>query len=193
MASKGPIILRMPALIKPAKVIGKSAVLRNATEQDAEFILTLRRDPAKGRFLSATAADLSLQIAWLEKYACDARQVYFIIETTDGRPMGTVRLYDVQGDSFCWGSWILKADAPQAFAIESTLMVYRFALQLGFSRSHFDVRKGNESVWAFHERFGATRVSETADDYLYTIGTQEIEAALSRYRRYLPEGIQIIA
>jgi len=83
--------------VKPSKVVGKNVVFRNAEKSDAEFILKLRTDPVKGKYLSATAADIDLQSAWLEKYKADDSQVYFIIEDQNGERYGTVRLYDVKG------------------------------------------------------------------------------------------------
>lgn len=115
-------------------------------------------------------------------------QAYFIIESQIGEPFGTVRLYDAQGASFCWGSWILKDGVPKVAAIESALMVYAYAIDhLGFSESHFDVRMGNEGVWRFHERFGATRVGETELDYLYRIQQSKIFEARQNYKKFLPD------
>ena len=112
-------------------------------------------------------AELAEQQAWLARYANAEDQAYFIIEYQN-EPVGTVRLYDPQGESFCWGSWILKNTRPSQAAMESALMVYAYAVDhLGFKSAHFDVRKGNEKVWQFHERFGARRVEETAKDHLY--------------------------
>lgn len=119
-------------------------------------------------------------------------QAYFIIETLEGEPLGTVRLYDAQGNSFCWGSWILKEDAPQKAAIESALMVYAYGIDhLKFQGAHFDVRKSNESVRRFHERFGAKRVASTELDYLYTIDCTTISQARMRYSKFLPENILV--
>jgi len=42
---------------------------------------------------------------------------------------GSCRGPITQGDSFCWGSWILKDVAPQSAAIESALMVYSYAVE----------------------------------------------------------------
>lgn len=184
-------IVIQPTFVKPDKVIGKNVVLRNANECDAEFILQLRTNPVKGKYLSCTPNDLDLQINWLNKYTKDNTQIYFIIEDKSGERFGTVRLYDKNDESFCWGSWILKEGRPSGFAIESALMVYHFALCLGFNRSHFDVRKGNESVWQFHERFGAVRVEETDDDYIYNISLDAIQKSIEKYKKYLPNGIEI--
>ena len=41
-------------------------------------------------------------------------------------------------------------------------MVYSYTIDhLAFTAAHFDVRKGNNWVSAFHERFGACCISET--------------------------------
>lgn len=181
-----------PLMRKAKRVIGKNIVLRDATISDAAFILALRTDNRKSQHLSFTPPELDKQVAWLEGYADKTDQAYFIIENRTGKSLGSVRLYDPQGDSFCWGSWILKNGAPQSAAIESALVVYAYALDhLGFKQAHFVVRKGNESVWHFHERFGAKRVAETELDYQYQIGQNEISVARLRYKKYLPEPLMI--
>jgi RimJ/RimL family protein N-acetyltransferase len=163
-------------LIRPERVTGPNLTYRNAGPDDAEFILSLRLDPAKNAHLSQVPDDIERQRAWLADYA----DIYFIIEH-QGRPVGTVRLYDQRGTSFSWGSWILSANAPKSAAVESTLMVYQVGIELGFSASHFDVRTANEKVWKYHERCGAVRVGETDDSFLYEMGKGEIIALLNRY------------
>jgi RimJ/RimL family protein N-acetyltransferase len=179
------------AFVKPTKVIGKNVVFRNVNKADAEFILQLRTDPEKGKYLSATATDLDLQLAWLGKYAEDNSQIYFIIEDKNGERYGTIRLYDVRGDSFCWGSWILRDGRPSGFAMESAILVYQFALSLGFKKSHFDVRKENVSVWQFHERFGAVRIEEQGEDYIYSISHEAIENSFEKYKKYINDEMEI--
>ena len=182
-----------PQLRKAKRLTGKTIVFRDANTGDAAFILALRTDSRKSQHLSNTSPELGQQIAWLEAYTDKLDQVYFIIENRAGKALGTVRLYDSQGTSFCWGSWILNDDAPQCSAIESVLMVYEYAIDyLGFSQAHFDVRKGNESVWRFHERFGAERIGETELDYLYRIGSEKIEIARQRYKKFLPEPLVVV-
>lgn len=122
-----------PKIRKAKRMTGKNLVLRNATVKDAVFILTLRIDAQKSWYLSKTSPELKAQIAWLDAYAVSDDQAYFIIETQHGEPLGSVRLYDAQGESFCWGSWILKDGAPSSAAIESALIVYAYAIDhLGF-------------------------------------------------------------
>lgn len=172
-------------LRKARRVAGKTLTFRDAEATDAPFILSLRTDAEKSRYLSSVSGDLADQQAWLERYARSDDQAYFIIEY-QGEPIGTVRLYDVQGDSFCWGSWVLRKGCPTQAAMESALMVYAYALDhLGFRAAHFEVRKGNESVWRFHERFGARRIAGTEFDYFYRIDNEAIASSRQRYRRFL--------
>ena len=168
-----------PRLFAPRLVRGSRLTFRPANPDDAAFILSLRLDEAKNKHLSTTSPDVERQRQWLAALPSD--QVYFIIEA-EGRPVGTVRLYDQRGSSFCWGSWILSDDAPKSSAVESTLMVYATGLALGFTAAHFEVRKENVKVWQYHERCGAERVGETEEEYLYTISEPAIEALFARYR-----------
>jgi RimJ/RimL family protein N-acetyltransferase len=180
-----------PAYLKAKKIFGHKLSMRNATVADASYIVALRTDEQKSRFISSTSANVKPQEQWLEKYARDDKQIYFIIQNMEGENIGTVRLYDQQADSFCWGSWIIQAGAASSSSIESALIVYHYALALGFQRAHFDVRKANESVWKFHERFGAKKTGETAEDLHYSIAASDIISSLNRYAKFLPKGIQI--
>jgi RimJ/RimL family protein N-acetyltransferase len=167
----------------------KNLQLRLAQVSDAEFILSLRLDASKNQYLSAVTNDLQAQRDWLAKYKVreQARQeYYFIIESHALEPLGVVRLYDFQGDSFCWGSWILKPGAPALAAIESALAVYETAFYaLGFQRSHFEVRKGNSKVMDFHLRFGAVVVHEDDLEHHFCFEKLTYERTRLRYQRFL--------
>lgn len=180
-----------PILIKPKMIIGNNLILRDATIEDAVFILELRTDLKKSRYLSKTSPDLLLQKEWLARYAQDDSQVYFIIQNKNFESIGTVRLYGPRQDSFCWGSWIIKEGSPSYVAIESALIVYHYALYLNFRNAYFSVKKGNKSVWKFHERFGAIKTGESADDYYYNISYRAIVDSLEKYAKFLPNGIEV--
>ena len=182
----------LPQIRKAKKIVGKHLVFRDASPDDASFILMLRTDPQKSKHISFTPPTLDQQVSWLEIYSTKDDQAYFIIENLSGEKLGTVRLYDAQGDDYCWGSWILKGGAPQSVAIESALMVYSYAIDnLGFNQAHFDVRKENEGVWRFHERFGAERVGENEHEYQYQISNKAIAEARQRYKKYLSNELVI--
>ncbi|MBV9931621.1 MAG: GNAT family N-acetyltransferase [Alphaproteobacteria bacterium] len=175
-----------PPFRRPRRLEGPRLRLREAGAADAAFILRLRRDPRYGRHLSATDDDLARQIAYVEACQADPGQIYFLIERLDGRAVGTVRLYDRRGDSFCWGSWILSDQKPAYAAIETTLLVYHYALACGFKAAHGEMRRANAAVWRFHEHYGGVRTGEDEETVSYAIDRAAIERALARYRRFAP-------
>lgn len=181
----------IPVIRKADRIVGRTLVFRNATIHDAEYILSLRTNEKNSAYLSLTPPDVEAQRAWLSNYELSNDQAYFIISSGE-QDIGTVRLYDARGESFCWGSWILEDRKPPHAAMESVLMVYAYAIhELGFQCAHFEVRKGNEHVWKFHERFGAIRQSESSDDYHYAIDRSSIDRSLARYSKCLPMGVSV--
>lgn len=179
-----------PFYVKANKVVGNKLILRDACLEDAAFILELRTDKNKSKYLSYVSPDIEKQENWLKKYNTDSSQIYFIIQDKND-VIGTVRLYDQRDNSFCWGSWIIQEGSPSSYAIESAMIVYNYAFLLGFLNAHFEVRKGNKSVWKFHERFGAVRTGETEEDYLYKISNSSIKKSLKNYSRFLPNDIKV--
>jgi RimJ/RimL family protein N-acetyltransferase len=170
-------------------VQGKSIRLRTAEVIDAKFVLDLRTNPSKVQFLNKIESDLAKQQAWLKEYKKRellGMEYYFIIESNNCKPLGLVRIYDLQEKSFCWGSWLIKESAPAATAIESALLIYEFAFnQLNYNQSHFDVRKGNERVIAFHKRFGATVQTEDELNYYFKYSKASYLNVRKKYKRFL--------
>ena len=167
--------------MKKPYVIGKSIYFREISLDDAEFVMQLRLDTVKNKFISPTENDITQQKQYIENYFSDVcnKQTDF--------PIGTIRIYDIQNDSFCWGSWILSEQAPVAAAIESALLIYDFAFfSLHYKKSHFDVRKQNSSVLAFHKRFGAIVTHENELDYFFQYDMQTYLQTRKKYERYLP-------
>jgi RimJ/RimL family protein N-acetyltransferase len=168
--------------------ITKHVSLRLVETSDAEFILSLRLDAEKNKHLSKVSNDLQAQIDWITGYKqreLAKKEYYFIIMGAQADELGAVRLYDFRDDSFCWGSWILVRNAPIHAAIESALAVYEIAFfELGFNRSHFDVRKENTRVVDFHRRFGATTTGEDDLNWYFELTRDSYELTKKRYQRY---------
>ncbi|WP_086245902.1 hypothetical protein [Campylobacter devanensis] len=57
--------------------------------------------------------------------------------------------------------------------------------ELGFTQSHFDVRKDNIKVIAFHKRFGAKIYKESGEDLFFTLDLKEYETTKLRYKRFI--------
>lgn len=173
--------------LKKEKILySKSLILRDADEADAEFILKLRIDPIKSKFLNATSALIDDQIAWMRSYKDRNDQAYFIIEDKLSRKLGCIRMYNPTKTSFVWGSWLIIDGAAPNVALESALLIYSYARRLGFLTAKIDVRKDNVTVWKFHENiFGAVLVSESEIDRFYEVSKEEIDKRLKRYQKLL--------
>ncbi len=168
---------------------GKNINLRAVELGDAEFIYNMRQNQNKTKYLSKVTGDVKSQKEWIKNYKQreeDKKEFYFVIESKDKEKLGLVRMYDFKSDSFCWGSWLIKENAPKTTAIESALQIYEFGFYiLGFEKSHFDVRKGNNKVIAFHQRFGARIVDEDGLDYFFNFEKSDYEITKEKYKRYL--------
>ncbi|MBO0216281.1 GNAT family N-acetyltransferase, partial [Vibrio sp. Vb2880] len=144
-----------------------------------EFIFQLRLDDKYDQLLSSVSPDLQSQKDWIRKYKDDEqskKQFYFIIERLDGTPCGTVRIYDLRDESFCWGSWILNENKTRYAALESAFLVYKFGFEeLGYEKSHFDVMKGNQKVISFHKKMGAVEVSSDDENYYFEIRKDSVD------------------
>ena len=168
-------------------VCGKSIFMREVAVDDAEFIISLRTDPERSKHLSVTSHDIDKQKDFISKYLKSQTEFYFVICDWKWNRLGTIRIYDIRDDSFCWGSWLLSKEAPKNAAIESALLIYDFAFfSLHYSGAHFDVRKENERVVDFHKRFGASIVDENTLNYYFQYDRTAYMAARKKYRRYLP-------
>jgi len=154
--------------------------LRLVEEDDAEFILQLRMDKHYNQFLSATSPDIRFQKEWIRKYKereAARAEFYFIIERLDGVPCGTVRIYDLRKESFCWGSWILNENKTNFAALESAFLVYFFGFSiLDYEKSHFYVMKGNKGVISLHKNMGAIQVGEDEHNFYFEMTKSSISA-----------------
>ena len=168
---------------------GKNINLRTVEIEDADFIYTMRQNRKKTKYLSKVTGTVDSQKEWIKNYKQredEEKEFYFIIESKSKEKLGLVRMYDFKNDSFCWGSWLIKEDAPKSTAIESALQIYEFAFyKLNFNKSHFEVQKGNDKVIAFHQRFGAKIIDENDKEVFFDFQKEDYEIIKQKYKRYL--------
>ena len=162
--------------------------MRFIEPDDAAFVVSLRTDDKLSRFLSPVSPDLIEQRQWIESYKtreAAGKEYYFVIELKDGTPVGAVRIYDLQKESFSWGSWVIKPKQTPNVAIESAVRIYDFAFEkLGYRKAHFEVLKGNASVIKFHFSFGAVQVDEGEVAYYFTNTYENVQKAKAKYCKF---------
>lgn len=151
---------------------GPSLVLRLITPDDAAYVHGLRLDPAYNTHLSEVRGTVADQRDWIAAYKtreAAGQEFYYIITRSDGTRCGTVRLYDITGDSFTWGSWILDRNKPPKAALESAVLSFGAGFDgLGAARARIDVRHDNTHATAFYRRFGMTETHRTNRDIFFT-------------------------
>ena len=168
---------------------GKNIVLRTVEIEDAEFIFNMRQNTSKTKYLSNIDGNIDNQINWIKSYKKreqNQQEFYFIIESKEMNKLGLVRVYDIRKNSFSWGSWLIKENAPKSTAIESVLQIYEFGFyKLGFQQSHFKVSKENDKVIAFHQRFGARIIDDNDNEHFFNFQKKDYEIIKKKYKRYL--------
>lgn len=149
---------------------GITVNLRDVEISDAEFILSLRLNPERNRFIHSTDSDVEVQKEYLRRYKEKTDEYYWVIEGKNGLPYGVVRIYDFQKDSFCPGSWITKPGVPLTVGMEGLFHAFHFGFfRLGFPYAYYDVRKANKSVVRFHKRIGAVVTSEDDENCYFSL------------------------
>lgn len=133
---------------------GYNIRLRPVTLADAGFIVSLRSMPHVLGTVGDSAPDIQAQERWIEAYLQRTDDYYFIIESHDGIPLGTIGIYDMADGSAEWGRWITL---PGIMAgLPSAMLIHDIAFdQLGLRELRGCIVSDNERVISFHRRFGA--------------------------------------
>jgi RimJ/RimL family protein N-acetyltransferase len=167
-----------------SRVSGPNLSLRLITPDDAEYIHDLRSNPQYNRFLSQVVGEVEGQRQWIEAYKHREEaglEFYYIIERMDGVRCGTVRLYEVEEDSFTWGSWILDASKPKKAALESAVLSFGVAFELLSLRlARIDVATQNEHAAKFYRRFGMTESHRTDSQIFFEYASKQFHLEKER-------------
>jgi hypothetical protein len=165
---------------------GKNLTLRLVEVSDADFILSLRLDSAKKRYVSSTSSILEHQQAWIKKSLTKENEVFFIILDSSDVRIGCLRMYGADSKSYRWGSWLMIDGLNPLFAIEAIAILYSYGKVLGFPCAKFEVRHENTSVWNFHQNYtGARLTSLNSLDRVYEMDSVTIDAFLTKHEHLL--------
>lgn len=174
---------------KLSDIQGPNISLRLIQPQDASYLHGLRVNPVYNQHLSEVRGTAEDQRHWIEGYKsreAEGRELYYIIECKDGRACGSVRLYDIDADSFTWGSWILDAGKPPKAALESAVLSFSIGFEtLDCKMAHVDVRTGNKHAQAFYRRLGMNESYQTQTDIFFTYPRTRYDADREAYMTIL--------
>ena len=174
-----------------ARVEGPNLTLRLIEPDDAAYVHGLRTNPSYNSHLSKVAGTVDDQRQWIEDYKAReaARQeLYYVIERKDGTRCGLVRLYDIEADSFTWGSWMLDENKPRKAALESAVLSFGVGFELlQRDLAKVDVRVDNFHATAFYRRLGMTETHRTEQDIFFSYPRAQFAADRPIYLKLLSE------
>lgn len=148
-------------------IIGSKVRLHLIQPDDIE---RLRRWRNENRFAFFDSSYISAerQKKWFKSYQKKKDDLMFVIETLDGRPIGTVALYkiDLSNKQAEFGRMLIGdvKSRRKGLAQDAAKNLIRFAFStLSLQQLKIEVKKNNQPVIRFYERLGFQKVQATKD------------------------------
>lgn len=157
--------------------------VRFVQESDAKFILDLRKDPTKSKFLSYTSGNIEDQVYWIRDYKKredEGTEYYFIYEYF-GQLAGVNRLYHIESNHFVHGSWLFSDNVPPFCSLAAAVIAREIAYEILGLDIEIDtdgIHQDNKGVLQFakymgHE-FTGIRITAQGDKFLTSILKKEV-------------------
>ena len=132
---------------------GRYVDLRSATEVDAEFTLAVRQDPEFNKYLPRVNNTLEQQKAWIKKQREKEGDYFFVVWDKGGERLGTISIYDIQGDQAEAGRLTMRGNALQS--VEAQLLSFYFGFNdLGLKEIVSYIYAENARALRFTQQFG---------------------------------------
>lgn len=102
---------------------------RLVNENDSQFIVDLRTDPVKSRYIGNTDDSVESQKNWIRDYK--KREVkgtdYYFIFYYGSTPAGVTRIYEIEDNHFIHGSWIFSNNVPPFCSLAAAIIAREIA------------------------------------------------------------------
>lgn len=164
--------------------------LRLVEETDANFIIDLRTDKLKSKFISNTDSDVEKQKKWIRDYKRREQkgdEYYFIAIDENDTEFATYRIYNKTEKSIEIGSFVSKPlyDNPiNVIKVDIILKTFVFT-SLRFDKLNFEVRKGNKSVVNYHKKFNPDLVKEDDLNYYFILNKKNFFDSKTKFEKLL--------
>lgn len=102
---------------------------RFVNEEDASFIVSLRTDPIKSRFIGRTDDSVESQKKWIRHYKERERKGtdYYFIFYFGTIPAGVTRIYEIEDNHFIHGSWVFANNVPPFCSLAAAVIAREVA------------------------------------------------------------------
>lgn len=152
--------------------------MRLVEPKDASFIIDIRTDEKRRKYISATDENIGKQIQWINNYKLreqKGKEYYFIAVDEDGESFATYRVYNIENNTAEIGSWVTKPGYNKTEnSIKVDIIMKEFVFQqLGFDTLNFEVRKENKSVVRYHKMFAPQVIRETDQDIFFILNRED--------------------
>lgn len=140
-------------MVREGLIEGRYVRLRSISEEDAEFTVAIRQDEKKTKFLHKVENDLEKQLSWIRRQRQAQGDYFFIAERLDGKRVGTVGIYEIEGKVGHLGRLLMIGNPYQTF--EAVLLSMKFAYdELKLEELFGDVSVGNSASLNLSEAVG---------------------------------------
>jgi len=161
----------------------KVITLRLVNADDASFIIALRNDEKKSKFISKTSPDINAQKLWMLEYKIreqQGKEYYFIASDENNEDFATYRVYKIDSGLPEIGSWVSKPNYSNIKnSIKVDIAIKNYVLnELNFENVQFEVRKENFSVNNYHKLFHPKLVKTDQDNNYYILEKQGFNAVI---------------
>jgi len=153
-------------MIYANNIQGKHISLKSVSVDDIGFISKLRSDDELCKFVHKVDTSYKGQEGFILWQRDKENDYYFLIKNGEGNPIGTIALYNFEGNRAELGRWISYGNAFEN--LESVILIYDFAFEvLGLSEVVTCTNIENDRVISFWQRFGYDATyEEKKDDYV---------------------------
>ncbi len=173
--------------------------VRLVREEDAEFIVSLRTNPIKARYINSTSTSVDDQRKWIKEYKEREQEGkdYYFIYLYNGKLAGVNRIYYIEDNHFIHGSWIFSDDVPPYCSLAAGIIAREIAFDTLGLENEIDtvgIHKDNQSVLQYVRTLGAeftgTRMYPMGEYYTSKLSKDTFEQNKSRIIRLFPKKVQ---
>ncbi len=143
---------------------------RLVTDQDVDFILSLRTDRKLTKYLHPTDESRENQLQWIKAYKKREEEgsEYYFIYFYDGEPVGLNRIYNRCELYATSGSWLCKREIDYWIPIAINFILNDIIFEiLNIQLVVCDVRIENKKVNKYHELIGDKEIYRSNSDVFY--------------------------
>jgi hypothetical protein len=144
-------------------------IYRFVDEDDAAFIVKLRTDPIKSRYIGSTDGSVENQKEWIRQYKEREHNGtdYYLIFYYGAKPAGVARIYGIEDNHFIHGSWVFANNVPPFCSLAAAIIAREIAYDTLGLEEEIDtsgIHEDNQGVLQVSKMMGVDFYGERESD-----------------------------